>query len=325
MKRLAILAALCAACVGGAPLAASAQETTLKAAYFIPAGDSLFRKAFEDFVAAVNEKGAGLVKIDGIVGPEALPPAQLGSAMRSGIVDIIGVPPSYLSSLVPGIEGLSQPSIDLAEMRTNGTWDALTKALAERANAYPLAHFGDVSFHIFSNKPIESVDDLKGMRVRTTNTYRAFLEAAGAIPVSTSRGEIYTSLERGVVDAYINIPSEVKPNGWQEVTKYRIDPGFYASTVLIAINLDTWNKLSDAQKAFMEDMGAYTESEIAQSLVDGDAAAADDLASEGMEVITLDEAEGDKLRTLAYEASWDNIVEQAPEFGAELRELIYKP
>lgn len=324
MKRLAILASLCVAVMGVAPHAASAQETTLKAAYFIPAGDSLFRKAYEDFVAAVNENGKGLVHIDGIIGPEAIPSRQLGAALRSGIVDIIGVPPSYLSGLVPGIEGMSQPSIKLAEMRTNGTWDALKTVLAERANAYPLAHFGEVSFHIFSNKPVSSVDDLKGLRIRTTGTYRAFVDAAGAVPVETSRGEIYTALERGVIDAYINIPSEVKPSGWQEVTKYRIDPGFYSSSVLIAINLDTWKKLSDEQRAFLEKMGVYTETEIAQTLLEGDAAAADELEGEGMEVITLDEAEGDKLRTLAYEASWNNIVTQAPEFGGELRELIYK-
>lgn len=323
MKRLAIAASLCAALVG-APFAASAQETTLKAAYFIPAGDSLFRKAYEDFVAAVNEKGEGLVKIDGIIGPEAIPSRQLGSALRSGIVDIIGVPPSYLSGLVPGIEGLSQPSIELSEMRENGTWDALKTVLAERANAYPLAHFGEVSFHIFSNKPIHSVEDLKGLRIRTTGTYRAFVDAAGAVPVETSRGEIYTALERGVIDAYINIPSEVKPSGWQEVTKYRIDPGFYASSVLIAINLDTWKGLTDDQRAFLETIGDYTETEIAQTLVDGDAAAADELEGEGMEVITLDAAEGEKLRTLAYEASWDNIEAQAPEFGTQLRELVYK-
>lgn len=322
MKRLAIAASLCAALLG-APHAATAQETTLKAAYFIPAGDSLFRKAYEEFVSAVNEQGEGLIKIDGIIGPEAIPSRQLGSALRSGIVDVIGVPPSYLSGLVPGIEGLSQPSIDLSEMRENGTWDALKTVLAERANAYPLAHFGEVSFHIFSNKPINSVEDLKGLRIRTTGTYRAFVDAAGAIPVETSRGEIYTALERGVIDAYINIPSEVKPSGWQEVTEYRIDPGFYVSSVLIAINLDTWSGLNDEQRAFLETIGLYTETEIAQTLVEGDSAAADELENEGMEVLTLEGGEGEKLRALAYQASWDNIEAQAPEFGPELRELIY--
>ncbi|HEV7370186.1 TRAP transporter substrate-binding protein DctP [Arenibaculum sp.] len=324
MRKLAVFLGLCAALVAGAPGGAAAQETTLKAAYFIAPGDSLFRKAFEKFVEAVNERGKGKVQIGDIIGPEALPPNQMGSALRGGIVDIIGVPPSYLSNLVPGIEGLSQPSVELADMRTNGTFDALREVLAEKANAYPLAHFGDVPFHIFSNKPIASVDDLKGMRVRTTNTYRAFLDAAGAIPVSTARGEIYTALERGVVDAYVNISSEVKPGGWQEVTKYRVDPGFYASTVLIAINRQTWESLTPEQRAFLEEIGQFTETEISRNLTEGDEAAARELEEGGMEVLTLDETEAAKLRDLAYEASWDNIVQQAPEFGPKLRGLIYE-
>ena len=134
------------------------------------------------------------------------------------------------------------------------------------------------SFHIFSNKPIESVDDLKGMRVRTTNTYRAFLEAAGSIPVSTSRGEIYTSLERGVVDAYINIPSEVKPNLERIAAEYQIQhvpltvyegatgPPGYNVKQDASVNVMMWEGVVKANRAYQA--GQLKPEEIKEVIAD---------------------------------------------------------
>ena len=300
-----------------------AQEVNLKAAFFL-AGQSTTRQAFDRFVAFVNKHGAGKIKIGSVKGPEAVPPRQMGNALKNGIVDIAGFPPSYIANLVPGVQGLSASTVSVTEQRKNGTYDVLTRIFKERANAYPLAQLNDAGkFYIFMNKRIKSVDDLKGMRMRTSNTYRAFLQAAGALPVNTNIGEIYTALQRGVVDGYVNVPSTAVDFGWAKVTKYRVEPGFYSVTNIILVNRKTWDALNADQKAVLTAAGKEYEAAISDWVRQGEAAAMKKLADEGIKTIKLSDAEGAKLTKLAYTASWNEIVKRAPDFGPQLRKLLY--
>ncbi len=304
--------------------AAHAEEMKLKAGFFIGSKKSLFRQAFDRFVDKVNSECKGQVQIPQVVSREAVPSRQMPNALKRGVLDIVGAPPSYFNGLVPGAAGYSAPRIDAKTQRENGAFKLADETLQKRGNAHLLAQYGfGVRFHIFTSKPVKSIADLKGMKLRTSNTYRAFFTALGAQPISMSRREIFTAMERGVITGFANLNSEVKALGWGEVVKYRIDPSFYDTIVWIAINQDTWKKMTPAQQACVSKVGLWQETNVNDWLAKEDVSQGNEQAKAGVfKVVNLPEADAKKYDAMAYKAMWDTVQKRAPEFGAKARKLL---
>lgn len=299
-----------------------ADEAVLKAAMFIKSDKSLFRALFNDFVARVNETGAGLVRIDDVLGPEAIPGREMPNALTENIIQIAGLPPAYYRGIMAEADALQLATVSPAEQRDNGAIDMLQERF-HAAGWHMLAQYGyDVQFHIFLNEPVASLADFEGYRLRTTPTYRHFFDQLGANQVETSRGELYTAMERGVVDGYANVMSEVAPAGWDEVTKYRLDPGFYHAIVTITMNLNAWNALTPEQQAVLEDAARLAETEMAADMVEKDRAAGAAMVERGMEVITFEGDEGEKLVSTALDAYWSLLESESPDTMATLRPLL---
>jgi len=88
--------------------------------------------------------------------------------------------------------------------------------------------------------------DFKGMRVRTPGWYMDILNSLGASVTPLPGGEVYLALERGVIDAAeFSSPAINYPMGFDEITKYVIEPGVHQPSVQCAffINKDSYNKL----------------------------------------------------------------------------------
>ncbi|HET6599924.1 MAG TPA: ABC transporter substrate-binding protein, partial [Burkholderiaceae bacterium] len=109
--------AVAAACV--TPLLASAQEVTLRAVNAFQEGTA-FAKPFEVFIKKVNAEGAGLVKINYIGGPKAMPPFEVGNAVKNGIVDIANVTGAFYTNLMPAADALKLSELTIQEQRKNG-------------------------------------------------------------------------------------------------------------------------------------------------------------------------------------------------------------
>ena len=101
----------------------------------------------------------------------------------------------------------------------------------------------DQPFHLYLNKRIDK-PDLTGLKIRVTPVYREFFTALGATVMQTAPGEVYTALERGVVDGYGWPIGGIFDNNWHERTKYRVEPGFYDVEVSLLVNLDVWKRLT---------------------------------------------------------------------------------
>ena len=84
----------------GALPAPSAAEIKLKAASAFHI-DTIFGKLFAEFVKHVNETGKGVVQFDFVRGPEALPPFELGNALKTGVVDIANIAANFYDRLMP--------------------------------------------------------------------------------------------------------------------------------------------------------------------------------------------------------------------------------
>lgn len=99
------------------------------------------------------------------------------------------------------------------------------------------------------SKPIRTTDDLKGMRLRLSGLEQGkLLEKLGGNQVSMAGGEIYQSLERGVIDgAEFSTPNVDYSGGFQQVTKFWSTPGWHQSSSVfgVMINKASWDALDD--------------------------------------------------------------------------------
>jgi len=298
----------------------SAQEVTLRAVSSFGV-QTTFSREFVAFVERVNEQGAGLVQIDLLGGPEAMPPFEVGSAVSNGVVDIANVTGAFYGNLLPIADALKMADLSTTEMRENGAWDLINELHETRMNVHYLARTGiGTPFHIYLTQPIDG-PSLDGLRIRTTSVYRAFINALGGVPVQTAPGEVFTALERGQIEGYGWPAQGILDLGWHEHTKFRVDPGFYNVEVAFLVNLDAWNRLNDEQRAFLTEMGIWAEGQNDLN-AERNAAEYARQAEAGVETIALSPEQAEAWLTAAYDAGWAEAATVDADLAARLRALI---
>ncbi|MCW1838840.1 TRAP transporter substrate-binding protein DctP [Prosthecomicrobium hirschii] len=302
---------------------ARAAEITLNAVHFTPAQVS-YARSFLAFVAKLNERGKGVVQIKVRGGPEILPLGQLGDAQKSGLVDIINCPAGPYLNLVPEGEVFSATSKTPAELRANGGFALINEIYGKKGNAFVLAHVdGGAGFHIFTvDEPTRTADgsiDFSKLKIRSAALYRDFLEKLGASVVVQGPGEVYTSLERGLVNANAYSVAGYAGFGWNKFTKYRIDPSFFQTDVLISINKAKWDSLPAEAKTILQTVAIEYEAESIAASLKTTADEGKALIDGGMKVVAMPDAQKTLFLDTAIQASWSRLEKRDPSNIAALR------
>jgi len=310
---------LCALLLTLAATPVAAEEVTLRAVSAFAEGTQ-FSKNFERFVEKVNTDGKGVIKINYIGGPRAMPPFEVGNAVRTHVVDIANVTGAFFTNLMPEADAEKLFSKPMQEQRKEGTWAYINQLHNQKLNAWYLARqFHNVPFHIYLNKKIDKLD-LTGLKIRVTPVYKDVVEALGGTAVTTAPGEVYTALERGVVDGYGWPILGIFDLGWDKVTKYRLEPPFYSVEVGVLVNLDAWKALTDAQRKVLEDAAAWLET-LDDENVAVIKAEVDRQKQAGIAPLDFGPAESKRFLGVANEAAWAAVIKRSPEVGAKLRQL----
>jgi TRAP-type transport system periplasmic protein len=318
-----LAAALAALLVATSAAVTSAQEVTLKGITSF-AEKTFYSRGFERFIEKVNADGKGVIQINYIGGPKAMPQFEVGNALKNGVVDIANVTGAFYTNVMPEADAWKLAERPMAELRKTGGYAYMANIYDQKMNAVLLArHIENNPFHLYLTKPIFK-PDLTGLKLRITPVYRDFFQALGATVVQTAPGEVYTALERGVVDGYGWPITGIFDLGWHEKTKFRVDPGFYSAEVSILINKSALAKLNDAQRKVIMDAAVWIEGQAAETVKENEADIAKQKAA-GIGIIDFKGADGEAFRAKAYEAGWAGIIKQSPEHGPKLRELFAKP
>jgi TRAP-type C4-dicarboxylate transport system substrate-binding protein len=169
--------------------------------------------------------------------------------LRSGTFDVMSVQIGMASRDDPFFEGvdLIGVSTNLADLRK--AVDAYRAAFDERlqrrfnAKVMTLWPFGPQVF--YCNKPVKTVDDLKGLKVRSfTPSMAALIQHLGATPVTLQFSEVYPALQRGVADCGVTSPASGYSGKWPEVTSHFLPLSVSGSVQGHFMNLDYWKRLS---------------------------------------------------------------------------------
>ena len=209
-----------------------------------------------EFLKKGNKNSVGL-KLKYLGGPEITPFRKQGGLLKRGLIDLIMCPAPYYGAVLPEARLLGVHNKSLEEMRRNGAYNMLEEAWDKGLNARILAWpgFKVSTFYVYTKfKPKLSKTtgiDLKGIKMRSTGLYKPFLQAMNAIPVGISPSDVYTGLERGVVQGIAWPKGSVTKYGWEKFLRYKITPNFYGATFMVVVNKKKWNSLTKSERGFL--------------------------------------------------------------------------
>lgn len=262
-----------------------------------------------EFLKPAQKNDIGL-KLNYIGGPEITPFRKQGGLLKRGLIDLIFCPAPYYGADLPEARLLGAHNKSLAEMRKNGATDMLEEAWNKGLNAHILAFPAyDVStFYIYTiDKPKLSKTtglDLKGVKMRSTGLYKPLLSAMSATPVAISPGDVYTGLQRGVVNGIAWPKGSVTKYGWEKFLKYKITPNFYGATFLVIVNKTKWASLTQAERDFLTKISRQYEVRSNEVVAANLAADEAKLAKAGVQDIPLEGEYGQAYLKTIYGAKW---------------------
>jgi TRAP-type C4-dicarboxylate transport system substrate-binding protein len=99
-----------------------------------------YTQSFLQFVDKLNAAGEGVVQIEFVGGPEAIPTFDQAEALRTGVIDMVYGPGSFYGGLVPETDALVGSNVTPMEKRANGGIDLLNQIHQDKLNAYYLGH-----------------------------------------------------------------------------------------------------------------------------------------------------------------------------------------
>ena len=304
-----------------------AETITLKALTAWPknATDNKSLDFFLESVAQqVAKKYPGELKINLIGGPEAVKIQDQVHAAQTGMVDIVHTTNAYYVSLLPEADAMKLSNFTPWEERANGAWAYYNKLHEEKLGLYFLGRIGtDLPFSLYLNKPIKTAD-LKGFNIRVSPMYLQLIKGLGGNPVVIPPTEIYTALERNVVDGYAWPTVGIRDWGWEKQTKYIVEPSFYSGPHPMVMNLKTWNSLPKKFQDVINEAAMEAERKIVAYYKEEINKEFSLLKQAGLQVIDLPPAEKEKFLKVAYDEGWKDILAKCPETGPKLKALLTK-
>lgn len=184
-------------------------------------------------------------------------PADLYGQARDGVVDIVWTVQGYTPGRFPLTEVFELPfvcgdaeatSVAISEFYEDWMLD-------EYADTHPLVFHATAPGHLHSvSKKVISLNDLKGMKVRTSSQISAdMVESLGAIPVGMPIPQTYEALSRGVVDAAWLPWTIMRPFRLHEVTRYHTEAGLGCTPFVMTMNKTRYEALPDEVKKLLSE------------------------------------------------------------------------
>lgn len=287
---------------------------------------TFFIKDFMESVQkAADQKYPGQLKITYKGGPELVPVFEQIVAIGKGMVDLLYTDPGFYASKMPELQLMHVTTMKPWEERAVGLYDYLDKIHNEKVNAHFLVRNGIGRGHQFGlTKPVNTLEDFKGMGIRGNPTTIQIVKALGANPVSMSPGDVYTALERGVVQAHITPPLMLRTLGLVKVTKYLLFPQFFDCPNVLIMNLDTWKKLPKHLQEILTEQADQHSRRMVAFNENFEKNELEFFKTQGMKFIDLPKAEGDKLKKLANDTVTRVVMEKTPNEGKMILEILQK-
>lgn len=224
-----------------------------------PAGSGLIAQQKERpfFEKLAEHAGAGFSAQYLPVDVAGIPDTDGLRVLRSGLFDIVSLRGPQVSRDEPSILGLDLIGLNtsFAAGRENvaAFQGYVDERLQKNFNAKLLGLWPAGPQVIFCRNPVQSLDDLRRLRIRVGDQSAAnFVGELGATGISMPFGDVQQALARGVLDCAITGPASANSGGWPEATTTVLPIALQLAINGYAINLNSWNRLSAEQQQALE-------------------------------------------------------------------------
>ena len=304
-------------------MTAMADEITLQIGFVDPEG-SPYVKGGHAVAEAVEKATDGQIKIDVMAGGALGGERDMLELTMMNNLDIATAANSVLTNFIPEMSILDQAylwqSAEEAHAAVDGPVGDLIEAAAEKQGFHVIGYMESGFRNVFSKKPIESIDDFKGVTIRTMENqyHQAAFSAFGAMPVAMAAGDQFTALQQGTIDACENAICNCYNNGFYEITKHITRSNHAFVYIMLCMSDSAWNKIpEDMRDTFLAAVKEGCDAER-QYLVEENEAAEEKLVAEGVtfhdiDTVALQEAykaEAEK-QGFTFDETWQAAVDEA--------------
>lgn len=301
VKLLGLSAAVATAAMVSAPQV-SAQEASLRLHTFVPAVARSF-KNLDWWAKKVEKESNNRIQI------KLFPSRQLGGKpselydqARKGFVDIIYSLPGYTPGRFPRLEVVELPFVSGHSPRimAPAIWSMYDKWFSKDfPDTHPIVLHAPGPFGLFSHKPINGLDDLKGLKIRVSGrTLGQAFKTIGATPVGIPGIKMAEAFQRNVIDAVYTAWTISLPTKIVRVAKHYAMPGLSSGVLMVVMNKDSYNKLpADLKKVIDNNSGAVLAKEYGERWHNDDTPALNVAKKSGKPMYVF--SDGDKQRWAA--------------------------
>lgn len=246
------------------------------------------------------------VEIDYRGGPEVVKPTDLIEGVSTGAYDGAHLPGDYYAGQMPLLELQRFTPYSPEEERENGVYDLLAEA-HEPLGVHYVGHTHAAVPQVLLLKDKIEGADLKGKQIRTSSASSDMVTELGGSPVQMDGGDVFTALERGVIDGTVWASVGATSFGFEQQVKYYVEPRWYESVANTVINLDTWESLDEETQNAINEAMAEAEKQVFEHYQELTAEETAKWEAAGVEKIELAPEDEKKMLEIAYVSAWDRL------------------
>ena len=275
----------------------------------------------DPFIKEVMEASKGSIKIT-VSGPETVPPFEQLQPVASGAFHFLYTHGAYHFGTTAVLAAFEAVGGTEKQRRESGIIDYIDKHYQKLGLKMVFAPMTpDGGYAIFLRQPPGPSGDLQGRKIRGTPSYNAVFRMLGATPVQLPPAEIYSALEKGVVDGAAWPVIGPLNYRWYEVSKVLLRPAFGFNMNPIFMNLAAWNKLKPAEQKLLVDIGKKYETlwfkEAGRLAEEEDKA----LVAKGMQIVEMGAPFKAKAASAWSEGLWELGLTKSKKEVEEMRAL----
>jgi TRAP-type mannitol/chloroaromatic compound transport system substrate-binding protein len=281
---------------------------------------TLPQNLFENFARRVNEESGGRLAIDALPANAVVAPPESLDAVGAGVLDGHNGGPAYFTgkdaafALIGDPQGAFDSPYQFQMWMSYGGGNELARELYAKFGVHFVGGVWYGQESLVSKRPLKTLADFKGLKIRAPQGMSGdIFKLLGAAPVQLPGSEVYTALERGVVDASDwGTLSMNEDLGYHKLAKYPSYPGFHSMPMgEISFNKAKWDALPADLKAILEGATRDYALEMIQQNYLADVKIAVEAGQREFEPVDLPAAERQRFREIAR-GVWKEYAARSP-------------
>lgn len=274
----------------------------------------------EGFMQEVKERSGGELEIN-MRGPETVPPFEQLQPVSSGMFDFLFTHGAYHLGETGMAFGMDAVQDNPEERRESGIYELIDEHYQTQHNLKLIGVFSAASgYHFLLREPIGDSGDLSGMSIRASATYHDMVQELNGAVVTLPASEIYSALDRGVVDGAAWPVFGAMDYSWYEVADYMTRPTFGVTNLSLFMNLDRWNALSEEDQELIlevaQDLEISGREHFEALWAEEDAA----MQEAGLEITEFGPETASQVDAIFAAGIWRQVRDRSGPLGADFHE-----